>query len=51
MCRCAGLPVSRQKVYACPGDPHTGRVGKQHFLEFMLLYYKDVSILHRGRLR
>ncbi|WP_287202878.1 hypothetical protein, partial [Mesorhizobium sp.] len=46
--RCAGFPVSCRKVYADPGDSHTGRVGKQHFLEFMLLYYRSASIL-RGR--
>jgi hypothetical protein len=40
------LPVFCRKVYACPGDSHTGFVGKQHFLEFMLLYYKSISILH-----
>ncbi|SJM31489.1 hypothetical protein BQ8482_20104 [Mesorhizobium delmotii] len=37
------LPVCCRKVYACPSDSHTGRVGKQHFLEFMLLYYKSIA--------
>jgi hypothetical protein len=43
--RCTGLPVSCRKVYAGPRDSHIGRVGKQHFSEFMLLYYKSISIL------
>ncbi|AZN97072.1 hypothetical protein EJ066_07080 [Mesorhizobium sp. M9A.F.Ca.ET.002.03.1.2] len=43
--RCTGLPVSCRKVYAGPRDSHTGCVGKQHFLDFMLLYYKSISIL------